>query len=140
MFFVRINCIVQNYQETEYEYKRQYQDTNKILQLELFQKIPVEIDGCTCYFYTSDNDRKENMYILVSDFALLAFVKINEQLLKFELQTYDGQNDVFSYAHKEMIMTIKIKKKLSNGLLIGNITLYVEDRIVQQKFIAICEC
>jgi hypothetical protein len=127
-------------------------DKNKILTimdstdiyLETFTDIPQEIDGCACYFFASQENREKSEYIFVNDWALLAFVKINGQLVKFELQEYDEKRMIYYYTHHTDKMRVEITKKIEENyesvVVEGVIRIDTEKWHLQQKFIGDCGC
>jgi hypothetical protein len=112
--------------------------------LESFTDIPQEIEGCACYFFISQEDREKLQYIFVNDWALLAFVKINGQIVKFEQQEYDEKNRVYFYIHHTDKMKVEITKNIAEDyesvVVEGIITIETEKGHLQQKFIGDCGC
>lgn len=53
--------------------------------LEAFSEFPPEIDGCSCYFSGNKEAFKQGNYLFMSNFDKLAFIKIDDELIRFEL-------------------------------------------------------
>lgn len=53
--------------------------------LETFSEFPPEIDGCSCYFSGNKEAFEQNNYLFVSNFEKMAFIKIDGELIPFEL-------------------------------------------------------
>ena len=66
-----------------------------------FSKIPAEIDGCSCYFFLSEKDKKNEQYVCVNDFGNLAFISLNGKLEKFEMTFSDNtkKEGIYSYSN-----------------------------------------
>ena len=53
--------------------------------LENFSEFPPEIDGCSCYFSGNKEDFKQGDYLFISNYEKLAFVKIEDELIRFKM-------------------------------------------------------
>ncbi|MBR4454495.1 MAG: hypothetical protein IKS33_09610 [Bacteroidales bacterium] len=119
-------------------------DTVCTIQINSFTDIPEEIDGCACAFSVSREELKKRLYIFVNDFASLAFVKVDGELKRFELQSYNEDNHTYYYFCKEDIMEVKIFNKITcedeSVLIEGIITIMTKNGIIKQKFIGTCDC
>ena len=91
-------------------------DSAKTIQLESFSDFPNEIDGCSCCFSKSQEEYKKKMYVFVNDFAVLAFVKIDGKLIRFELQNHDENSNIYYYIHNDDKMKVEIIKKTTKTL------------------------
>ena len=124
--------------------KGQKNDSTNKIRLESFSGFPDEIDGCSCYFSKSQEDLKKGMYIFVSDFAVLAFVKIEGILIRFELQKYDEDRNIYYYIHNDYKMKVEIIKNTTNkdeiAIIEGFITIETVKGCIKQKFIGECGC
>jgi hypothetical protein len=86
------------------------------LKLNSFTEIPNEISGCGCYFSANDLDFSNKKYILVNDFAKIAYVSSNRHLVKLDLiePNNDKQNgDFYLYSYKDFNLRIDITKRTS---------------------------
>jgi len=94
------------------------------LQINTFNYLPKEIDGCRSCFYLSKIDKRLNKYIYVNDFAKYSFIKIGNQLEKFTLvKNYSiGKIDVYLYKNKSIQLKIEIKTKKVIGEEDTNVT------------------
>jgi hypothetical protein len=143
ILFVEIYC-GQSQSSNNFNNKTLTTIDSTIIYLERFTDIPQEIDGCACYFFISQEDREKSQYIFVNDWALLAFVKINGQIVKFEQQKYDDKKNVYFYTHHTDKMKVEITKKIAEDyesvVVEGIITIETEKGHLQQKFIGDCGC
>jgi hypothetical protein len=112
--------------------------------LETFSVIPNEIDGCGCSFYLSENDKKDNKYICVNDFANLAFVKLKGEMVKLELTEHKDSSSIYLYKSKEYTLKIEVLKKEPSEYEASNIegviTISSKEGIKKQKFVGTCGC
>ena len=119
-------------------------DTVCTIQITSFTDIPEEIDGCACTFSVSWEELKKRSYILVNDFASLAFVKVGGELKRFELQSYNEEDHTYYYLCKEDTMKVKILNKIicedESVLIEGIITIITKNGIIKQKYIGTCDC
>lgn len=119
-------------------------DTLNQINLESFSDFPDEIDGCSCYFSSSQANLKNGMYIFVNDFASFAFVKIEGNLLRFELQNHNENSNIYIYNHDNDKMKVEITKRetISDevSLVEGLITINTAKGSVKQKFVGECGC
>lgn len=119
-------------------------DSAKTIQLESFSDFLNEIDGCSCCFSKSQEEYKKKMYVFVNDFAVLAFVKIDGKLIRFELQNHDENSNIYYYIHNDDKMKVEIIKKTTNEdeivVIEGLITIDTLKGDVKQKFIGECGC
>lgn len=49
----------------------------------MLEEFPEEIDGCSCYFATTEDNFKEQKYLLIDDWAQTAFMMINGKKVTF---------------------------------------------------------
>lgn len=131
-------------QAQEVFYNEIRSDSAKTIQLEPFSDFPNEIDGCSCCFSKSQEEYKKKMYVFVNDFAVLAFVKIDGKLIRFELQNHDENRNIYYYIHNDDKMKVEIIKKTTNEdeivVIEGLITIDTLKGNVKQKFIGECGC
>lgn len=59
------------------------------LQIQVIEKWPEEIDGCSCYSSRNKNEFEKREYIYMDDYGDKAFMKINGQLEKFKMTKSD---------------------------------------------------
>lgn len=121
----------------------QRNDTNDFI-LNTFTNIPNEIDGCSCYFYESKNDENNEKYILVNDFANIAFVSINGSLERFLLKNHVDNSNIYTYENGNFILEIfLIQKEYQNNeasSVKGYIKLSRGKTIVKKEYIGSCGC
>jgi hypothetical protein len=111
---------------------------------ETFSVIPKEIDGCGCNFYSSENDKNNNKYICVNDFANLAFVKLKGAMVKLELTEHKDGSNIYLYKSKEHTLKIEVIKKEPSEYEASNIegviTISSKEGTKKQSFIGTCGC
>jgi hypothetical protein len=114
------------------------------IKLETFSVIPNEIDGCGCSFFSSENDKKDNKYICVNDFANLAFIKLKDVMVKFELTEHKDNSNIYFYKSVDYTLKIEISKKVPGDYETSNIegviTIISKEGITKQKFVGTCGC
>lgn len=121
-------------------------EDKKALELDLttFQKIPDEIDGCGCYFFLSKNDEAQNRYLMVNDFANIAFISINNKLEKFLLKEHKENSKSYLYSNANYIMKVEITEKTDGGeessSVKGVITITKGEEEIKEYFIGSCGC
>lgn len=119
-------------------------DNSNEIHLESFSDFPKEIDGCSCYFSISQLDLKNGLYILVNDLANLAFVKIEEKMIRFELLNHDENSNIYHYIYNDYKMEVEIieRKEVVDEIVLikGKITLKAEGKEAKQEFIGECGC
>jgi hypothetical protein len=112
--------------------------------LDTFSLLPREIDGCGCYFYTSENNEQESKFIFVNDFASIAFISINGQLERFKLTEHKENSSVYLYTNSSFRLTVTITQKKSAGEEIskvkGILTVKRGDEEIKVNFIGSCGC
>jgi len=113
--------------------------------LDAFSVLPKDIEGCSCYFYLSKKDKKEEKYIFVNDFAKIAFVSVNGKIEKFILKEHQEGTDIYLYSNGTYDLKTKITKKESDGTEGSNeegiITLMKgSDILFEKNFIGSCGC
>ena len=119
---------------------------NKVeeINLELFSSIPIEIDGCGCSFYATENDKKDGKYICVNDFANLAFIKLNGQMVKFTLSEHKEDSNTYIYKNREYTLKVEITRKQAGDYEMSNvegiITISFKEYSKEQKFVGTCGC
>jgi len=130
-----------NKEDTTHQNERSTKQSQEAIKVSLdtFSGLPKEIDGCSCDFYASREDKKAGKYIFVNDFAKLAFVSINGKIEKFMLKEHQEGSDSYLYFNETYYLEIKVTKEESGGDELTNeegiLTLKVEKR-----FIGSCGC
>ncbi|MCL2131807.1 MAG: hypothetical protein FWH36_05070 [Lentimicrobiaceae bacterium] len=146
LFF--ISCAGNNRQDdgvlSEQKLEIIHEDTLFNICIDKFTVIPDEIDGCGCYFFISKEDEKSEQYIYVNNFAHLAFMMINGEMVEFELSEHNENNDIYLYKHKNIKLKVEITKKEFDEYEISNvegvITIETEKNIKKQSFVGNCGC
>lgn len=115
------------------------------MSIDKFTALPKEIDGCACYFYSSEKDKKEGKYICVNDFANLSFVSINGNLEKFELVKHEDNSNIYLYINQTFDLKIEITKKElgseESSNIEGTITVKTKDgQELIKTFVGFCGC
>jgi hypothetical protein len=84
--------------------------------LNSFKKLPKEIDGCSCIFSKNEKEYAENNFVFASNFDSIAFVSINNKIVKLKLtsrtykpNTVENEDYTCKYETKEYKVTIEIK-------------------------------
>ena len=112
--------------------------------LETFTTIPDEIDGCASYFYSSKHDQQSEKYLLVNDFANIAFITINGNLERFELKNYQADSNIYRYSNLGYDLKLEITKKGDGGnetsILEGILILSKGKELIRKEFIGTCGC
>ena len=90
----------------------QYIKTN--IKIGHFTTIPNEIDGGSCGFYLSIQDKKKGIYVCVNDMANIAYLVINNKMERFTLVDVE-KNSIFNYKSKQHLLKIIIFKKKDTG-------------------------
>lgn len=138
-----IKCIIIScFLLCNFQIQAQKVDTTKEIHLESFSDFPEEIDGCSCYFSISKDELKNRNYIFINDFGNIAFIKIDGNLIRFELTNHD--NDIYIYNYNDYTMKVEIiKRKFIDSELElekGIITIDTPKGELKQKFIGECGC
>ena len=86
--------------------------------LDSFTGIPQEIQGCSCYFSESEESRNEGEYLLLDGFDSVAFISINNSLLKLKLVStgreplsFGDYDHIDVYKADKYTITLDIKYK-----------------------------
>lgn len=87
------------------ENKAKQQKTLKIENL----SFPAEVQSCSCYFATSQEDFEKQKYIYIDDYGNNAYIKINGEIVKFPLEEGDFDPENFGKVIKNDRYTITIK-------------------------------
>ncbi|MDN3676332.1 hypothetical protein QWY90_03290 [Flavobacterium paronense] len=81
-----------------------------------FRKLPKEIEGCTCIFSKTEKDYEQKEYVFASNFDSIAFVSINNKIIKLKLKsrvckpnTVENEDYTCKYETEEYKVTIEIK-------------------------------
>jgi hypothetical protein len=84
--------------------------------LNSFKKLPQEIDGCSCIFSKNEKEYAENDFVFASNFDSIAFVSINNKIIKLKLtsrvykpNTVENEDYTCIYETKEYKVTLEIK-------------------------------
>lgn len=113
------------------------------LELDVFSKLPTEIDGSGgCFFSLSKEDMQAKRYICVNNLANLAYISIRGILVEFKLIKYDEQSNIYLYSSKDMSLKIVVKKNESiddeTSQIEGDIVVEKGVEVLTKKFIGIC--
>jgi hypothetical protein len=119
--------------------------------LDAVHEFPIDI-GCSCSFAESEKNFKNSNYIFGSDFDSVAYVSVNNQIVKLKLTgtnrndtLNDNRTDTFSNAEYKVI----IKPKKINSSWEETETIRYEGRIrienksgetIERKFVGECGC
>ena len=84
--------------------------------LNSFIRLPKEIDGCSCIFSKTEKDYQQKEYVFASDFDSIAFVSVNNKIIKLKLisrtnqpNTFDNENYTCKYNTEDYKIIIEIK-------------------------------
>ena len=115
--------------------------------LNSFKEIPNDIDGCSCYFSFNKTDFENKKYFYVNNFANLAYIKINDTFLKFELIKHSEikNKTIFLYKSGEYNLNIFVNEsKDSNyesSLTLGRYEVLMNKKIIfSGEFYGECGC
>ncbi|WP_321436735.1 hypothetical protein [uncultured Bacteroides sp.] len=75
-----------------------------------FTTIPNDVDGGSCCFYSSIQDKKKGIYVCVNDMASIAYLVINGKMERFTLINID-KDKTYNYRSKQYLLKIIVKKK-----------------------------
>jgi len=125
--------------------------TQKII-LDSFTDIPVEIQGCSCFYSESEEKNLKNEYFFVAGFDSAAFISIGSKLLKLTLVTsgrephsfgdYDHV-DVYKSDNYNVTLDIKYLKQEGDEGWSNTGTITVESKDGRKeviKFVGGCGC
>ncbi|MES2627497.1 MAG: hypothetical protein V4616_00885 [Bacteroidota bacterium] len=109
-----------------------------------FNKIPDDIDGCGCYFYLSKEDELKSNYLFINDFADVAFISINQKLVRLQLEAHVESSDVYSYKSEDYTVKLEIQKRVEGGeevsIVEGTIRVSDAKHENQKKIVGTCGC
>lgn len=84
--------------------------------LNSFKKLPKEIDGCSCIFSKTEKEYEQNDYVFTSNFDSIAYVSINNKILKLKLTSriykpnaVENEDYTCKYETEEYKVTIEIE-------------------------------
>jgi hypothetical protein len=114
------------------------------LTFQTFDSIPNEIDECACYFYLSEKDETSAKHLLVNDFASIAFMKIEGEMKKFELETFEKEMRTYRDTQGIYRLYISVEKKVEldeeTSRLEGRLHLTKGSEKAITNFIGFCGC
>ena len=106
-----------------------------------FTTIPNEIDGGSCCFYSSIQDKKKGIYVCVNDMASIAYLVINGKMERFTLINVD-KDKIYNYRSKQYLLKVIVEKKKDTDYesyaIEGNIIVSCLNRKVELTFIGDC--
>jgi len=120
--------------------------------IQSFSKSPTEIDGCSCYFSSTEKAFKQHQYILATNLDSLVFMTINNHPIKLKLIKSTAEPHAFTdfdhievFGNKDYNVTIDIKYKKSTDAEVwvdeGTITITRKDgQKLVTKFYGECGC
>lgn len=130
------------------------EDKTKVqpLTIQSFSQFPSEIDGCSCYFSSTEKTFKQRQYILATNLDSLAFITIDNHPTKLKLIKSTAKPHAFTnfdhveiFGNKDYNVTIDIKYKKSTDSEVwideGTITITRQDgQKLVTKFYGECGC
>ena len=106
-----------------------------------FTTIPNDVDGGSCCFYSSIQDKKKGIYVCVNDMASIAYLLINGKMERFTLINIDN-GKTYNYRSKQYLLKIIVENKKDTDYesyaIEGNITVSSLNRKVELTFIGDC--
>lgn len=106
-----------------------------------FTKIPNDVDGGSCCFYSSIQDKKKGIYVCVNDMASIAYLVINGKIERFTLINVD-KDKIYNYRNKQYLLKIIVENKKDTDYesyaIEGNIIVSSLNRKVELTFIGDC--
>lgn len=102
------------------------------------KRIPNEMDGGACYFFRSRQDSIEGSYTLVNDFGTVAFVSLNDTLVKFDFEKSDSLNNTYYYRSDGARLEVRVEEY--DGKLKGQMELEINGVTELVDIIGACEC
>ena len=89
------------------------QETNKPIRLDLFRKIPAQIDGCNGLYTYDSISLKKKTYIVAIDLEDLAFISVGSKIISLKRISHkELSNKVFEYIYKGSGYKITLKTKV----------------------------
>gem|GEM_PF-5369296 len=120
---------------------------NNTINLETFDTVPSDIEGCSCSFSNTLADANINEYICVTNYSNIAYLKLNGELTKFLLTKSDTLVDgtsIINYENERLKLTIECKftkTEYESSSTIGTIRLNDKSgEILTRKFVGGCGC
>lgn len=115
--------------------------------LEIISEIPVEIDGCSCYFSFSQSEFERKEYFYYNNFAELSYIKLDGHLVELTLSNNPENNkfNYYEYKNDSILMKIWKKKSKKSGdevfVEIGKYEIYDKNKLILQgNFFGECGC
>ena len=122
--------------------------------LNSFKTLPKEIDGCSCIFSKTEKEYEQNEYVFASNFDSIAFISINNKILKLKLtskiykpNTVENEDYTCKYEAEKYKVTIEIEadktKKDSDESWWNKGSISIENKNgekITQKFIGESGC
>jgi hypothetical protein len=75
-----------------------------------FTTIPNDVDGGSCCFYSSIQEKKKGIYVCVNDMASIAYLVINGKMQRFTLINVD-KDKIYNYRSEQYLLKIIVEKK-----------------------------
>lgn len=122
------------------------------LNLNDFNRLSDDIEGCSCYFSETNEKFKNEEFLFAADSDSIGFIAVNNELTKLKListtrepNTFSDNDHIDIYRSKLYKVTVNIKYKKSSGdetwLNDGTITIEThKGKKVAKKFIGECGC
>lgn len=118
------------------------------LQLQIIEKWPDDIEGCSCYSSKNKTDFQEEKYLYVANYNNLAYLNINGKIEKFKLVNTDTasvKNGLKkTWKNEKFEFTIKTNDVGENGETwqhTGKLILKSDNnRILEQSIYGECGC
>ena len=142
-----ISCSNENSQAQHYNSKKSDHQSLS-LDLTLFSYIPPQINGCTCFLSTNEQEFKKKQYIYVNDYVITSYVSINGVMTKFIMLNFnykDSDNSVANYKSSQYEMKVEVKHLNDTGKKkrkkTGKITIKSKDgKTLTKTFYGECNC
>jgi negative regulator of sigma E activity len=120
--------------------------------LTYFKGAPPGIEGCSCFFSPTEEDFKEERFLLVANYEGEAFISVNDKPIRLKLKESTRDSDSFgdgnyreTYTDGVFTITIKVNFKEGTGdeawWNTGKMTLYFKDTEMEtREFAGECGC
>ena len=146
---------LQNSNSAKFDYsKSKPRNIESELNLTTLKDIPIEIDGCSCFFSETEMKYKSEKYLIATNLDSIAYIPINGRNIKLNLverkfdkysKNEENYTEIFSNEKFKATLEVKIDntKKRGDEVWWNTGSIKVEDengKIQIKKFIGECGC
>ena len=109
--------------------------------------MPVEVEGCSCYFAKSQEDYDNEQFVYVDDYGNNAYIKLEGKMIKIPMEEGDFDpsnfNKVIEDLDYKIIMTGRKTSEQDETMMFqGELSVYIkkEDRTITTPVYGECGC